>query len=278
MYFGPSGYPEEAKGSADAVFALLRDAGLNALEYAAVYGLRINEEKARLVGDLSKATGVQMSMHAAYYISLASKDPAIRERSKYRLVQALTFAPLMNVKRVVFHPGTYGGLDAESAFVTVRDALSEVWHTAGKSAHGTFLAPETAGKTNNFGSIEEVIRLCSELEYCIPTVDWAHLYARTKGEMGDSRSYREVLSLLEESLGDRFLKNMHFHVSGIVYGEKGEKEHRPLGGEWGPDILPLIQLCMENGYNPTFISETPEPIEGALYIKHLVDQLERSKQ
>ena len=71
---------------------------------------------------------------------------------------------------------------------------------------------------------------------------------------------------------------MHFHVSGIVYTEKGEGSHRPMGDEWGPDILPLVEIVQEVGYKPTFISESPNPLEGALYVKYLFEEMEKSKQ
>jgi deoxyribonuclease-4 len=70
---------------------------------------------------------------------------------------------------------------------------------------------------------------------------------------------------------------MHFHISGIIFTQAGEKAHRPLGEEWGPDILPLIEITKEVGYKPTFISETPTPLKGALYAKFLLAELEKHK-
>lgn len=275
MRVGPAGYPEEAKGKTEAVFALLENLGLSALEYAAVYGLRLSEESASRIGILSESNDIQMSMHAAYYISLASKDPQVRERSKQRLVQALRLAPLMQVQRIVFHAGGYSGHTQAEAYSMIKDAISGALEISDRKSKTTFLAPEIAGKTTAFGSPEELIRLCSEVEGCIPTIDWAHLYARSKGEVQTKEHYRRVLQQFEEALGKVFVQNMHFHVSGIVFGETGEREHRPLGGEWGPDILPLVELVLEMGYKPTFISETPDSTRGALYVKALLQAMEK---
>ncbi len=271
MYFGPSGYPAEAAGKVEEVFAILRRLELNALEYAAVYGLRVNVEGAKKIGELSRDAGVLMSMHAAYYISLASKDPNVRQRSKERLLQALKMAPLMGVKRIVFHPGSYGGLTPDEAYATVLNALSEVWEEANTDPQVVLLSPETSGKTNTFGSVEEIVRLCQDLEGCIPTIDWAHLYARSQGKVNDRESYRHILQVFEDALGDKFLKNMHFHISGITFGKAGEQAHRPLGKEWGPEVQPLIELILDNGYNPTFISETPDQLSGALFMRHITE-------
>ncbi len=260
------------------MFSILKDAGLNALEYAAVRGLRMSEERAKLIKEHSERAGVMMTMHGAYYISLASKKPETREKSKQRLINGLKWAPKMGVKRIVFHPGGYGGLGKQEAFDVVRDALREVWEQSQDSMGEVWLAPEIAGKVNMFGSQEEIIGLCRDVEGCIPTIDWAHLYARTQGAINDRDSFLEVLNRFESALGDLFTKNMHFHISGITYTEAGEQAHRPLGEEWGPDILPLIEIVREVGYKPTFISETPEPMRGALYAKFLLEELENKGQ
>lgn len=274
VLFGPAGYPAVAKGNVKKVFEILYQVGITALEYAAVHGLRTTEEKAKVIGELASQYNISMSLHAAYYISLVSKEPRTRERSKQRLVKALSFAPLMKVKRIVFHPGTHGGLSREEAHVVIRDALKEVWEEAGGVRKGTFLAPEIAGKLVMYGSIEQIIQLCQDVEGCIPTIDWAHLYARSQGQINDKNSYQEIITRFENELGSLFLDNMHFHISGITFTEKGEVSHKPCGEEWGPDIYPLMELVHEVGYKPTFICESPDPIQGALYAKFILEQIE----
>ncbi len=278
ILFGPAGYPNEARGNVKRVFGILRETEMDALEYAAVYGLQTKQDKARLIGELARESGISMSLHAAYYISLASRTPRVRESSKNRLIKALKFAPLMNVKRIVFHPGSMVGLGENEAHKVIADGLKSVWQTAGDLGGGALLAPEIAGKLSAFGSLEQIIRLCQDVEGCIPTIDWAHLYARSQGIINDKESYLKVLHRLEDELGELFVDNMHFHVSGISFTEKGEAAHRPLGKEWGPDIFPLVEVVREYGYKPTFISESTNPLQGALYTKFLFEELEKGSK
>ena len=278
VLFGPAGYPDEAKGKPQIVFKILAEAGINALEYAAVHGLRVKEENAGVIGKLAAQYGVSMSLHAAYYISLASKELKTRERSKQRLVKALKFAPAMGVKRIVFHPGTHGGLSREDAHLVIRDALRSVWSEAGELGGGAWLAPEIAGKISMYGSIDQIIRLCQEVEGCIPTIDWAHLYARSQGQINDKTSYLTVLDQFETELGNVFTENMHFHISGITFTEKGEASHKPCGDKWGPDLYPLMEIVDEVGYKPTFICESPNPLQGALYAKYILEEIQKAKQ
>ncbi|MFW9844640.1 MAG: TIM barrel protein [Candidatus Thorarchaeota archaeon] len=275
VHFGPAGYPADAKGKVERVFQILVEAGMTSLEYAAVHGLRTSEEKAKLIGNLARENDIEMSLHAAYYISIASKNPQIRERSRQRLIKALTFAPWMGVKRIVFHPGTHGGLGREDAYIVIRDTLQSVWDDVGHLGGGAFLAPEIAGKISMFGSVEQIIRLCQDVDGCIPTIDWAHLYARTQGKINDKESYLKIISQFENELGDLFVNNMHFHISAITYTERGESSHKPFGGEWGPDLFPLMEIVHEVGYKPTFICESPNPLQGALYAKFLLEEIQK---
>ncbi len=273
--FGPAGYPADAKGNLERVFQILVDAGMNALEYAAVHGLRTSEKKAKQIGTLAKQNDISMSLHAAYYISLASKNAQIRERSRQRLIKALKFAPWMAVRRIVFHPGTYGGLSEEEAYVVIRDSLQSVWEEVGHQGSGAFLAPEIAGKLSMFGSIDQIIKLCQDVDGCIPTIDWAHLYARKQGDLQVKDDYLKIMEKYENELGDLFLDNMHFHISAISFTEKGEASHQSFGGEWGPDLYPLMELVNEVGYKPTFICESPNPLQGALYAKILLEEIQK---
>jgi deoxyribonuclease-4 len=275
VHFGPAGYPADAQGKLERIFQILVDAGMDALEYAAVHGLRTSEEKAKQIGYLARHNNITMSMHAAYYINIASKDAQIRERSRQRLIKALKFAPLMNVKRIVFHPGTYGGLSPEESHLVIRDSLQSIWEEAGHLGNGALLAPEIAGKLSMFGSVDQIIKLCQDVEGCIPTIDWAHLYARSQGEVNDKDSYLKIISQFENELGDLFVDNMHFHISAIAFTEKGESSHKPFGDEWGPDLYPLMEIVNEVGYKPTFICESPNPLQGALYAKFLLAEIKK---
>jgi deoxyribonuclease-4 len=275
VLFGPAGYPDDARGKPERVFQILQEAGMTALEYAAVHGLRTSEEKAKLIGDLAKQYNITMSLHAAYYISIASKNPEIRERSRQRLIKALKFAPLMGVKRIVFHPGTHGGLSRDEAHIVIRDSLRSVWEEAGYLGGGAFLAPEIAGKLSMYGSVKQIIELCQDVEGCIPTIDWAHLYARSQGKVADKDSYLKIFNQFESGLGNLFIDNMHFHISAISYTEKGEASHKPFGADWGPDIYPLMEIVHEVGYKPTFICESPNPLQGAIYAKYLLEEIKK---
>ena len=57
----------------------------------------------------------------------------------------------------------------------------------------------------------------------MPCIDFAHFHARTNGKYNTYGEFSEILEKIEKKLGKKGLENMHIHITGIAYGEKGEK-------------------------------------------------------
>ena len=57
----------------------------------------------------------------------------------------------------------------------------------------------------------------------MPVIDFSHLHARSIGKINSYNEFKDILILIEKKLGKNALQEMHIHVSGINYGEKGEK-------------------------------------------------------
>ncbi len=129
------------------------------------------------------------------------------------------------------------------------------------------LAPETTGKISQFGSVEELIKLCEEIPGLKLTFDWAHVWARTQGTV----NYHKVLSDMEDRLGREFLENLHMHFSGINYGKKGELNHLNLLDGAEPGFKVLVKYMKEFRIGGTAICESPNLEEDALELKKLLE-------
>jgi len=90
-----------------------------------------------------------------------------------------------------------------------------------------WVRPEIAGKPSQFGNLDEVLDLCAELEGVAPCIDFAHWHART-GAFNSYPEFASILRRVKERLGRAALDNVHIHISGIAYGEKGEVKHLNL--------------------------------------------------
>jgi deoxyribonuclease-4 len=237
----------------------LHSKGLSACELAFTYSIYIKEEKdARKIGEKAKSLGIDLSIHAPYWINLNSIEPEKIEKSKERILNCLKVGTWLQAKRVVFHPGYYGKMSKEETYKNIRDRVKEIIEESHKRKYTTKLAPEMMGRLNVFGSIDEIINLKKDTG-CDMCVDFAHVLARNKSYM-----FKEVL----EKLKEENMREVHIHFSGIEYGEKGEKRHKPTEEkEW----VELFKAVKKHGKGMEFviISESPDPEKDSILAKRV---------
>ena len=62
------------------------------------------------------------------------------------------------------------------------------------------LCPETMGKINQLGDLDEVLELCTLDERLLPCIDFGHLYARSLGADDGPEVFERMLDRVEEVL------------------------------------------------------------------------------
>ena len=105
---GPAGIPQKCKGSSIDGVRFVAEEGLQAMEISFVRGVKMGNEMALKLGEVAKQSGVELSVHAPYYINLASHEKKIQKESIQRINDSLERAHLMGAKIVVIHAGYYG--------------------------------------------------------------------------------------------------------------------------------------------------------------------------
>jgi len=228
LLFGTGGIPLSSKTNStiDGI-QRIAELRLGCMEMEFVQGVRMGEAGARLVAEVASREGVKLSAHAPYYINLNSHEPEKVRASQERIIQTARIASICGAESIVFHPAFYLGDSPEETYDRVKDTLEEVMRRLRRENNRVWVRPEIMGKPSQFGSLEEILALCTELEGVAPCIDFAHWHART----GAFNSYPEFTSMLQRikaHLGRTALDNMHIHVSGIAYGEKGEIKHQTL--------------------------------------------------
>lgn len=262
LRFGPAGasplfYAQGGKSST-AIPAWLAGMGLQAFEYQCSRGVNIGEETARALGAEAARYGISLSVHGPYYINLAAEGET-RENTKRHLMRSLRAAAWMGARKVVFHPGAAGRNRAQAlarALALLEEVLAEA--EAENLAEIT-LAPETTGKQNQLGALDEVLALCRFGKRVVPTLDFAHLHAREGGTLTDAAAFRRVLEAVGEALGAAVLRDLHIHFSPIEYTAGGERRHRNLEEEgFGPAFAPLAEAILACGAGGTVICESAD--------------------
>ncbi len=261
--FGPAGtsdsYIERGYKNQLSMPEYLKEFGLEAYEYQCGHGLKVSDQTAENFGNVMAQSGIVLSLHAPYYISLSSIEQEKRDKSVTYIWQSARLAHLMGAKRIIVHTGSCGKLSRADALALAADTLRRALQKLEEEAladHVT-ICPETMGKINQLGTLEEVLTLCKLDDRLIPCIDFGHLNARTLGAIRTKEDYRAILDATENALGADRLKNFHAHFSKIEYTAGGEKRHLTFADTvFGPDFDPLAELIAQKALTPTIICES----------------------
>jgi deoxyribonuclease-4 len=241
--FGPAGLG----GVNEAVNNLNKysKAGIKACEIAFTYGIYIKPENAKEIKESAERNNIKLSIHAQYWINLNSEERKKVEESKKRIIECCRIGELLGAYCVVFHPGYYGKLEKEETYNNIKKEILEIQSEIKKNKWKIKIAPETTGKINVFGSVEEIKKLVADTG-CFFCVDFAHVYARNNGDI----TYKEIYEKFKE------FPKIHTHFSGIEYGSKGEKKHKLTSDE---ELKKLIAVLPKNK-EIIMINESPNPV------------------
>lgn len=262
IQFGPGGncewFKAEGNKTSDQMPAFLDKIGLTAYEVECGRGVRMNPQVADRLRAEAQKYGTLLSVHAPYYISMSSLEEEKRKGSVRYLLETAALAKRIGAKRVIFHSGSCAKLSREEAVRLALDTLQMAMDAyQAEGYEDLILCPETMGKINQLGSLEEVMTLCSLDERILPTIDFGHLNARELGRFFTPEDYGAVLDIMEDRLGSWRAKNFHAHFSKIEYTQGGEKRHLTFEDTvYGPEFAPLAKVLVEREASPIIICES----------------------
>ena len=278
--FGPSGnstrfYDEGHTASTDAP-KWLADQGLNAYEYSFGRGINISSEKAAAIGELGKSFDVEISVHAPYYINLANPSDEMAAKSYDYIIRSCAKVRDFGGKRVIFHPSSVGKMTRKEAVeLTQRrmEILASIIRENGMD--DCIFCPETMGKINQIGDVEEVAEFCKVADFFIPTIDFGHINARTYGSLKTDEDYERIIQYLVNNLGFERASKMHVHFSKIEYSNGGEVRHLTFADTvYGPEFAPLARMIKKYNLSPVIICESDgTQADDALEMKRIYDAL-----
>lgn len=260
--FGPAGnsdsFSAKYKSSADAPL-FLKEMGLDCYEYQCGRGVKVSDKTALAIRANAEKTGIKLTLHAPYFISLSSVEPEKRDNSINYILQSCDAAMRIGADRIVIHSGSCSKMSREEALELAKDTLTRARKQAVEQGfESVHFCPETMGKTNQLGNLTEVMELCRLDDTFLPCIDFGHLNARTFGGIKSIQDYEKMLDEVENALGHDRLKIFHSHFSKIMYTEPGgEKKHLTFEDEeYGPEYEPLMELVAKKNLSPVFICES----------------------
>ena len=266
---GQAGIPLSCKGrtNKDGLAYTKEVLDLNAMEVQFVRGLYIMEdEEANFMKEFAEEFDIELHVHAPYYINLAGDDEEL-DLSYDKIIYSAQLAHKMGAKTVVAHPGFYGENDAKKTMKKMTKSCKKLTTMFKKEKLNVDLGIETMGKKRVFGSIEEIIEICTNVKGVIPVVGLGHIHARTNGGLKKREDFEAVF----EQLKPLKLKHYLLHVTGVMYEDGNEYYHMPIKKGDMP-LAPLIEYILDENLDVTFISESPLLEHDAVYIKLQVEK------
>ncbi len=280
ILFGPSGNSEsfyaEGYSHTEQSAKFVKERGLDCFEYSFGRGVRMTEAKAISIGAAFREQGVEISVHAPYYINFANPDDESARKSYNYVLESGKMLKLMGGKRCVFHSATQGKMEREDAVALTEERLKVLRDFIYLNRlDDLYFCPETMGKLAQIGTIEEIVRFCKIDKVYLPAVDFGHINAREQGSLKTVSDYRERLEYMIGELGYERVKHFHVHFSKIQYSDKGEVRHLTFADtEYGPEFAPLAMALKELKLEPYIVSESAgTQAEDAMEMKRIYNAM-----
>jgi len=268
LLFGTAGVPLSTSDSSTfQAIDQVAQLGLDCLEVEFVQGIKMGLETASKIRRQALSKKIELSVHAPYFINLNSDDRGKRLQSQERLASSARLAATLGARCVVFHAGYYGKDAPEAVFAEVKRELAQVVSLIRSEKLPVTMRIETMGKKAQFGTFEEVLFLCREIEGLEPCLDFSHIHAR-EGKINSYPEFSRVLEKVGKKLGRSSLKDVHIHISGSHYNATGELKHLDLEesdfcfDDW-------IQALKDYEVEGMVICESPNLETDALMLKNL---------
>jgi len=251
---GPAGLPEA--GSFEDAAEALAAHGYRACEIGFAGGFWLDYDAAPELGAALRDRDIALSVHAP----LAAFMGHVAREKKFKMALGMLdhtagLAKAAGAGLIVFHPGFLLGRERDGAIADVVDQLGDLRERLLAKDRLVPFGIEVMGRVNDFGSIDDVLAIASQVDFVRPVLDFAHMHATSDGAFTDVDSFAAALEAADEVIepGAPF----HIHFSDIAYANRNETKHLPYGE--GTLRAEPLRDALERFERPaTVISESPD--------------------
>ena len=269
LLFGISGLPINS-GIKNINYATaipyLKSIGLDAMELLFVRSVNVTDKNKDGIRRAKEENDFYLSAHGSYYINLNAQEQEKREQSLERIRKGEEGLLKVNGRSLIFHPGYYLKSTREEAYGVVKETLQKLTH------RGVDYRLETTGKGSQFGTLAELVALCREIPSCKLCIDFSHIHARSNGGLKGYEDFARLLEYVQQELGRPAMEDLHIHISGIHYSDKGERHHLPLS-ESDFQYADCLKALKDFDVRGCVISEGPLLEADALLLKRTYEEL-----
>lgn len=214
------------------------------------------------VGDIARRLDVDVSIHAPNYIDLSTDSP-LAENCLNSIRHAALIENAIGGDMVVTNLGLYSDLDdIESAEGCIYDnvaALMDWWNDVGLKPK---LGVEITGQQEVFGSLDQVLDICDQIDGLVPVINWPHYHSRTGGALLETEDFQYVIDQVAPYCNG----HMHTLFAGAEHSDGNELRLTPIK-KGDLKFETLAECLVENRPDMTIISSSPLLEHDAMYMR-----------
>ena len=269
LLFGISGLPigeEGQKFNYSTGIEYLKKIGLEAMELPFVRSVNVTAKNREKIIEAKEKNDFYLSAHGSYFINLNAEEEEKTEKSIERILKGAEALKSVGGRSLVFHPGFYLKASKEEALKEIKKNLKKLPY------EGVDYRLETTGKGTQFGNLQELVDICKVVPSCKLCIDFSHIHARGIGALKEYKDFAEILEYIKDNLGNEALEDLHIHMSGIHYTDKGERNHLPFL-ESDFNFIECLRALKDYKVKGCIICESPLLEKDALLLKETYEKL-----
>jgi deoxyribonuclease-4 len=226
----------------------------------------LSDEEALFIKEYAQNNDIEIHVHAPYYLNLAGEREEIT-MSYEKIMKSALMANSIGSKTLIIHPGYYGENNPKKTAKMITKNAKKIISMFKKEKLKVRLAMETMGKQKVFGSLDEIVEVCTHVKEVVPVLDLGHIHARGDGCIQGREDFEKIFDQLKPLR----LRHYLMHITGVLYENGNELYHVPIKKGDMP-LAPLIDVILDRNLNVTLISESPLLEHDAVYIRLQVEK------
>lgn len=187
-------------------------------------GITKNFDELCEIGDLSKRLDVSMSVHTPYYMDLSSNNE-FTEICIDGIRHAAILANAFGGRIITTNLGLYAkSMNIDDATDNIYKNVIDIMDWWKDNDLKPKLGVEITGQQNVFGSLEQILDICDQVDGLAPVVNWSNYYSRTDGELLEVDDFKYIFDQIEPYCNGA----VHSLFAGVEYCDDSEFRLTPI--------------------------------------------------
>ena len=221
------------------------------------------------LGRMAKRLDIAMSLHTPNYMDLGSND-GLTEICLDNIRHAGLVVDALQGDLVVTSLGLYDGNHSEEEIeANIYDNVAMVmdwWHDQGLKPK---LGVEITGQQEVFGTLDQVLDICDQIDGLVPVINFPHLHSRTMGSLMEPMDFANVIEQVAPYCDNG---RLYANFAGVEHMDGNELRLTPIN-KGDLKFETLAECLADVRPEATIISSSPLLEHDAMYMRVIYERV-----